>query len=116
MVGDAGYASGPTGTGTTLALAGAYILAGEIGKHDGDLAAGLKGYEQQMRPIINDLQKIPLFVPGVIAPQTALGIWLRNYIFGFIAWTNILEFTQKYFGSAFARTKKYRLPDYEWKA
>ena len=116
MVGDAGYASGPTGTSTTLALAGAYILAGEIGKHEGDVAAGLKGYEKQMRPIINNLQKIASFVPGVFAPQTALGIWLRNNIFGFIAWTNILELTQKYFGSAFSRTEKYKLPDYEWKA
>lgn len=116
LVGDAGYAPGPTGTGTTLAMTGAYVLAGEIVKHKGDLAAGLKGYEERMRPIITDMQKIPPMVPGIMAPQTAWGLWLRNNIFAFIAWTNILEYAQKYFGSAFAETDKYKLPDYDWVA
>lgn len=42
-VGDAGYAPGPTGTGPTLAMTGAYVLAGEICKYKGGLAAGLRG-------------------------------------------------------------------------
>ena len=54
LVGDAGYAPGFTGAGTILAIAGAYMLAGEVGKHKGSLAAGLRGYEEQIRPIIND--------------------------------------------------------------
>ncbi|KAJ5745975.1 hypothetical protein N7520_011157 [Penicillium odoratum] len=58
LVGDAGYAPGLTGTGTTLAIAGAYLLAGEVCKHEGDIDAALRGYETQMRPLINDLQKI----------------------------------------------------------
>jgi 2-polyprenyl-6-methoxyphenol hydroxylase-like FAD-dependent oxidoreductase len=116
LVGDAGYAPGPTGGGTSLAIAGAYVLAGEIGKHKGDLAAGLKGYEETMRPIITNLQKIPPFVPGIFAPQTAWGIWLRNNIFAFIAWSRILEFAQKFSGNAFASTEKFPLPDYEWVA
>jgi 2-polyprenyl-6-methoxyphenol hydroxylase-like FAD-dependent oxidoreductase len=70
-VGDAGYAPGPTGGGTSLAIAGAYLLAGEVGKHKGDLAAGLSGYEEQMRPIIDDMQQIPPLFPGIMAPQTA---------------------------------------------
>lgn len=45
LVGDAGYAPGPTGTGTSLAIAGAYLLAGEVGRHKDDLAAGLRSYE-----------------------------------------------------------------------
>ena len=39
LVGDAGYAAGLTGGGTSLALAGAYILAGELSKHKGDITA-----------------------------------------------------------------------------
>ncbi|MCJ1383699.1 hypothetical protein MMC17_006813 [Xylographa soralifera] len=116
LVGDAGYAPGPTGTGTTLAMTGAYVLAGEIGKHKGDLAAGLEGYEERMRPIINDMQKIPPMVLGICAPQTAWGIWLRNNIFAFIAWTNILEYAQKFFGGSATGTDKYGLPDYNWVA
>jgi 2-polyprenyl-6-methoxyphenol hydroxylase-like FAD-dependent oxidoreductase len=116
LVGDAGYAPGPTGTGTSLALVGAYVLAGELGKHKGDLAAGLRGYEKQMRPIIDDMQKVPPFITTFLAPQTAWGIWLRNNIFAFIVWTRILEFAQKYFSGAFANTDQYRLPEYDWVA
>ncbi|KAF2874949.1 hypothetical protein BDV95DRAFT_563994 [Massariosphaeria phaeospora] len=116
LVGDAGYAAGPTGGGTSLALAGAYILAGEIGKYSGDLAAGLKGYEQQMRPLVGEMQKIPLLIPTIIAPQTAWGIWLRNNAFALVAWTGIAEFAQKYLGSAFASTETFPLPEYDWNA
>lgn len=114
LVGDAGYAPGPTGSGTTLALAGAYLLAGEVSKYKGDIAAGLRGYEKQMRPIIHDLQKIPTLVPTVLAPQTIWGIWLRNNMFAFIAWSKIMEYSQKYFASAFASSDKFGLPDYDW--
>ena len=113
LVGDAGYAPGFTGGGTSLALAGAYVLTGEIGRHEDNLAAGLRAYEERMRPIIDDLQKVPPMIPTVLTPQTAWGIWLRNNIFAFIAWTKILEFAQKYFASAFASTDKYGLPDYQ---
>jgi 2-polyprenyl-6-methoxyphenol hydroxylase-like FAD-dependent oxidoreductase len=116
LVGDAGYAAGPTGGGTSLALAGAYMLAGEVGKHTGDLAAGLRGYEQQMRPIIKEMQKIPPLISTILAPQTAWGIWLRNWAFAFIAWTGIPEFAQKYLGGAFASAKTFPLPDYKWVA
>ncbi|KAK7408784.1 hypothetical protein QQX98_009028 [Neonectria punicea] len=115
LVGDAGYA-GSFGTGTTLAMAGAYVLAGEVGRHKGNLEAGLKAYEVQMRPMIDDLQKIPPFFPALLAPQTAWGVWLRNTIFAFIAWTRILEFAQRFFAGSFASADKYKLPEYEWVA
>lgn len=116
LVGDAGYAPSFTGTGTSLALAGAYTLAGEIGKHKDDLAAGLRGYEERMRPLVDALQKVPPLIPTVFAPQTASGIWLRNNIFAFIAWTRILQFAQKYFASSFASSDKFGLPEYDWVA
>ena len=114
MVGDAGYAPSFTGTGTTLALTGAYVLAGEVARHKGDLEAGLKGYEERMRPIIDDMQKVPPFVTTIMAPQTAWGIWLRNNIFAFIAWTNVMANAQRFFGGAAQEKDKYGLPDYEW--
>ncbi|KAJ5590173.1 hypothetical protein N7450_004145 [Penicillium hetheringtonii] len=116
MVGDAGYAPGPTGTGTSLALTGAYILAGEVGKNRGDLEAGLKGYEEQVRPLVNEMQNIPPLVPGVFAPQTAWGIWVRNWIFAFICWSRLPWFFNKLFGSASAHSDVYELPEYEWES
>ncbi|KAI1383438.1 uncharacterized protein F4822DRAFT_77881 [Hypoxylon trugodes] len=116
LVGDAGYASGPTGSGTSLAIAGAYILAGEAGKHKGDLAAALRSYNQQMRPILDDLQKIPPFIRPILAPQTAWGLWLRNTILGFVLWTRIINFVQKFIAGSFANSDQYKLPDYEWES
>ncbi len=116
MVGDAGYAPGYTGGAPPHAMTGAYVLAGEMCKHRGDLAAGLEGYEERMRPIITDLRKVPPLVPTAMAPQTAWGLWLRNHIFAFIAWSRLLEFAQKYFASAFASRDESALPDYEWVA
>ncbi|KAK3367980.1 hypothetical protein B0H63DRAFT_88465 [Podospora didyma] len=114
LVGDAGYAPGPTGAGTSLAMAGAYILAGEIHKHKGDLTAGLKGYEERMRPIINDLQKIPPLLHKILMPETLTGIWLRNTVFAFICWSRIMEFSHKFFASSFGSADKYKIPDYDW--
>ena len=116
MVGDAAYSPGPVGTGTSLALAGAYVLAGEIGRHKGDLTAGLKAYEERMRPIVDDLQKIPPGVLGMLAPQTAWTLWLRNRLFQLAAWGTRFS---GYFGwltglwSSALAGDKFGLPDYE---
>lgn len=116
LVGDAGYAPGPTGAGTTLAMAGAYVLAGEVAAHGGDLAAALRAYEEKMRPLIRDMQTIPPLVPTIFAPKTAWGIWLRNTIFAIVVWTRILDLVQRFFVNAFDNSEKYKVPDYEWAA
>ncbi|KAH7072308.1 hypothetical protein BKA63DRAFT_578122 [Paraphoma chrysanthemicola] len=115
LVGDAGYAAGPTGGGTSLALAGGYLLAGEIGKHPGDLAAGLREYEGKMRPLIEEMQKIPPLVSSIMAPQTAWGIWIRNRLFALVAWSGLAEVAQKYLGAAFADSSEFPVPDYDWR-
>jgi 2-polyprenyl-6-methoxyphenol hydroxylase-like FAD-dependent oxidoreductase len=45
LVGDAACALGFTSACTTLTLAEAYVLAGEVGRHKGNPAAGLRSYE-----------------------------------------------------------------------
>lgn len=114
LVGDAGYAPGFTGTGTTLAITGAYVLAGEICKHKGNLKAGLEGYERTMRPIITEMSKVSPLVSTFLAPQTAWGLWLRNNIFALIAWSNLLDYAQRLLGSFAGNASEYPLPEYEW--
>ncbi|CAG9984368.1 unnamed protein product [Clonostachys byssicola] len=114
LVGDSGYAPGPTGAGTSLAMVGGYVLAGEYLRNGRDISAALKAYEAQMRPIIDDLQKIPPLIPGVLAPQTEWGIWLRNQIFAFISWSRMMEIVPRFFISSFNSGDKYALRDYEW--
>lgn len=115
LVGDAGYGGAP-GAGTSLAMAGGYVLAGELCKHDGDISAALAGYEAVMKPWTKDLQVIPTGVFSFMAPQTQLGLTLRNTAFSFIAWTGLANFIQKLsgvFGGAFASSERYVVPEYE---
>jgi len=103
LVGDAGYAPGPTGMGTSLALAGAYVLAGEVARHPGSLEEGLQAYEERMRPIADKAQRIPMGMPGVFAPYTAGGLRLRNIVFAIVCRTGLLEFLHRFGSWAFAK-------------
>lgn len=50
LVGDAGYSVAlATGQGTTVAMVGAYVLAGELAAHKDDLVAGTASYEDALR-------------------------------------------------------------------
>ncbi|KAI0530400.1 oxidoreductase [Xylaria digitata] len=113
-VGDAGYSSGLSGVGTSLAMAGAYVLAGEISKHGNDnIPAALRGYDANMKPLIDGLGQMPSFLPHFLGPQTAWGVWLRNQIFALICWTRVLDFAQRFFSGAFDSPDKHPLPHYE---
>ncbi|XWW94187.1 hypothetical protein V2A60_002129 [Cordyceps javanica] len=61
LVGDAGYSPTPlTGMGTSVALIGATILAGEIGKHGAEnLSRAFEAYEKTFRPYVDTVQDIP---------------------------------------------------------
>jgi 2-polyprenyl-6-methoxyphenol hydroxylase-like FAD-dependent oxidoreductase len=53
LVGDAAYAASPaSGQGTSLALVGAFVLAGELAAAKGDFEAAFGGYEERMRPFV----------------------------------------------------------------
>ncbi|KAI9667770.1 MAG: hypothetical protein M1821_000589 [Bathelium mastoideum] len=78
-LGDAAYTSSPlTGNGTSLAIVGAYVLAGELSKlDDGESPSrALEAYESKFRPFVEESQKIPPFVPAIAHPRTAWKRWL----------------------------------------
>ncbi|MDP9695399.1 UNVERIFIED_ORG: 2-polyprenyl-6-methoxyphenol hydroxylase-like FAD-dependent oxidoreductase [Arthrobacter globiformis] len=76
LVGDAAHCPSPmTGMGTTLAVVGAYVLAGEIAKHTA-LRDGLASYERRMRPWVNQVQKLPPGVPRIANPTSRAGVAL----------------------------------------
>ncbi|KAI9852678.1 MAG: hypothetical protein M1824_001825 [Vezdaea acicularis] len=78
-VGDAAYAPTPlTGMGTSLAIIGSYVLAGELSKlDDGEHPSkALHAYESTFRPFVEDIQKIPFFIPAIAHPETAWKRWL----------------------------------------
>ncbi|KAK4609577.1 FAD-dependent monooxygenase asL4 [Fulvia fulva] len=114
LVGDAGHATGPTGFGTSAALVAAYILAGEVSKSPNDIAAAPEGYEQQMRPLLKEWQKVPPFVQTIMAPQTGWGIWVRNGVFMVLAKSGLVNFVQSRLAGAFGRGEDTGLVEYGW--
>ncbi|MBB5636812.1 2-polyprenyl-6-methoxyphenol hydroxylase-like FAD-dependent oxidoreductase [Pedobacter cryoconitis] len=59
LVGDAGYSVSPaTGQGTTIAMVGAYVLAGELSTNKHDLLMGLNNYENELRGYVKTNQEL----------------------------------------------------------
>ncbi len=59
LVGDAGYAVSPiAGQGTSVALVGAYVLAGELAEAKGDYKLAYQRYEENLRHFIEKNQKL----------------------------------------------------------
>ncbi|OHE96945.1 hypothetical protein CORC01_07730 [Colletotrichum orchidophilum] len=78
-LGDAAYAPTQlTGMGTTLAIIGGYMLAGELSKLEpGEHPSrALEAYEAAFRPYVVQTQNVPWFFPGVAHPVTAWQRWL----------------------------------------
>lgn len=111
LVGDAGYCpSLLTGMGTNTAFVGAYILAGELARHQ-DYREAFKQYEILMRPYVTETQKLFPGYASAITPKTRTGIALRNAILGFTSKPAITPFIKKLLSK---RTeKKFELPNYE---
>ncbi|KAM0689762.1 hypothetical protein Q7P36_010633 [Cladosporium allicinum] len=76
LLGDAGYCPAPvSGLGTTMAIVGAYVLAGCLVTHEHDLPRALEQYEADMRPFVESAQKLPPGVPAIATPQSEWGVW-----------------------------------------
>jgi 2-polyprenyl-6-methoxyphenol hydroxylase-like FAD-dependent oxidoreductase len=84
LLGDAGYCPTPlTGLGTSLALVGAYVLAGELAISSRDATApgddaAIRGaferYESRMRPYVEQGQELPPGGASGYAPKSRLRI------------------------------------------
>ncbi|MEU6268413.1 FAD-dependent monooxygenase [Saccharopolyspora shandongensis] len=82
LLGDAGYCPSPlSGQGSSLALVGAYVLAGELLAADGDHRIAFRRYEAEMRDFVTQNQNIAAEGAKALIPKTATGLWLRNQMF-----------------------------------
>ncbi|MCD2195195.1 FAD-dependent monooxygenase [Actinomycetospora endophytica] len=84
LLGDAAWSAGPFGTGTSLALTGAYILAGELDRQD-DPRRALIRYEELMRPFVDRAQSVRPGMLRAMNPRTAPGRKLQRLAFGVAA-------------------------------
>lgn len=70
LLGDAAWCAGPFGTGTTSALTGAYVLAGELATTPDDVAGAFARYETTVRPLVDRAQQLPPGTPGAMHPRS----------------------------------------------
>ena len=79
LVGDAAAAvSLLAGEGTGLAIAEAYVLAGELAGAGGDHQVAFARYEERLRPFLQAKQRSAAKFASTFAPRTRLGLALRN--------------------------------------
>ena len=78
VTGDAAWCVTPLGGGgTSLAMTGGYVLAAYLSQAEPDgYADALARYEQWMRPLIEDTQKLPPGTPSLFYPNSKAAVHL----------------------------------------
>lgn len=80
LLGDAAYCPSPAaGQGTSMALVGAYLLAGELAAAAGDHRAAFDRYEARMRPYAERNQAFGVKMIGDMVPGGRFSLAVRNY-------------------------------------
>ncbi|CDR17673.1 FAD-dependent monooxygenase [Streptomyces iranensis] len=76
LAGDAAHCASPySGMGVSGGLVGAYVLAGEINRHAGDLPTALANYDTTLRPFVDEIQgEVKPHLLRLGMPQHQLGI------------------------------------------
>ncbi|BBX73956.1 FAD-dependent monooxygenase [Mycobacterium shinjukuense] len=116
LVGDAGYCASPlSGMGTSLALVGGYVLAGELGVADDDggidgerLAAALDRYQKVMRPYVDRCQDLPNGIDSFV-PKSAADIRINAVIMKYMQRWPFRPFAERKW---FTTAEAVDLPDY----
>jgi 2-polyprenyl-6-methoxyphenol hydroxylase-like FAD-dependent oxidoreductase len=71
LLGDAGYCGSPlSGQGTSMAMVGAYVLAGELKAAGGDHRAAFPGYQDALRDYVAGNQRLALTNKARVQAQT----------------------------------------------
>lgn len=110
LVGDAAYCvSLLAGQGTALAMLGAYVLAGELAKADGDHVGAFRNYESRLRSYMEGKQKGAERFATAFAPRTRFGLWFRNQVLNIAALPGLAKLV---IGRDIVETMT--LPEYDW--
>ncbi len=81
LLGDAAWCAGPGGSGTGLAMTGAYVLAGELAAAHGDHEVAFARYEEKLRGPVRVSQKQAAGIGTFLAPKTRFMVGYRNFLY-----------------------------------
>jgi len=104
LLGDAGYCPSPaSGQGTSLALVGAYVLAGELAAAGGDPTIAFPAYQQKMKPYIAKNQALGRDGLKRMFPRTGAGALMQK---GMLWLLNRAPFRDRMMRSMFGKIQK----------
>lgn len=110
LVGDAAFCpSLLAGQGSALAMAAAYVLAGELAREGANHVQSFDRYESLLRSFLDAKQRGARKFASAFAPRTRIGLFLRNALIRATAMPGLARL-------AFGRniTDQLTLPDYDW--
>lgn len=86
LIGDAGYAPSPlSGQGTSVAIVGAYVLAGELAASQGEYISAFSNYEEVLREFVSTNQKLAQMSASLMTgTETSWKAWLHNLLLRFM--------------------------------
>lgn len=110
LTGDAAWCATPlSGIGTTLAIVGGYVLAGEITKAN-DLKSAFVAYDRIMRPFVKEGQGLPKIAVRLLWPHRRFGLLFLRAVMR-LAGTRLFR---KIFSKSYLRnSEKVKLPTYK---
>lgn len=109
LVGDACYCpSLLSGKGSTLAIVGAYILAGELKQANGDYKKAFEAYQKIFKPFMRKKQKAAQGFAKSFVPKSNFGIWVRNLVFKMMSLPFVSKLVLNQFKDSELNLKEYR--------
>jgi len=112
LLGDSAHCT--MGVGTSYAITGAYVLAGELAqmRSNGpeEIAAALRRYEEVHRSLVGE-PKMPPGFPQLANPQTGLAVAVLQSIIKLVYWTQLHKLIPN---AVQENAEKWNMPDYGW--
>ncbi|MFI1582386.1 FAD-dependent monooxygenase [Embleya sp. NPDC020630] len=87
LAGDAAHCPAPlSGMGTSLALVGAYVLAGELASAGGEYRPAFARYRHEMADYVERCQRLALDNTPAILPGSRTAVWVRDRTTRMLPW------------------------------
>jgi 2-polyprenyl-6-methoxyphenol hydroxylase-like FAD-dependent oxidoreductase len=99
LIGDAcGCLTLIAGQGSHMAMAGAYVLANELGRRPGDPVAAFDAYDRFLRPHVERKQRQAAKMAATFVPSVRSRMWLRRLVIRTMFSPVVMRWTFRLFG------------------
>jgi 2-polyprenyl-6-methoxyphenol hydroxylase-like FAD-dependent oxidoreductase len=95
------------GQGSHMAMAGGYVLAQELARHNNDYAAAFAAYQAFLKPPVDKRQKDAASFAGMFVPSKNSRRWLRRLFFKLFFSRAFLALGFRYFGATSILGRRY---------